>query len=152
MKRIHTLYAIARHAKLAAVTLATVVTLAGMVNAQAASPTHSHKKGMLNITISTEVGGTVLQPGRYEVREVNAADGRVLEFIHEFHNEQASELVQADEEEIVARVRFTTQPLSATPRHTELQLASNTNEATGLEVRGNPVAYSFSPTQFSAQR
>lgn len=151
MKRIDTLYDIARQARIAAGTLAMVVALAGFANAQATS-SHSHRKGMLEITRATEVGGTVLQPGEYKVRETKSADGPVVEFLRAVHNEQASELVQSDEEELVARVRFAPQVLSTPAKRTELQITSNTDDATGLEIRGNPVGYSFTPAPLSAQR
>lgn len=149
MKRIDTLYASGKQAHLAAVTLAMVMALAGFANAQT-TPSHSHKKGMLKITAPTEVGGTVLQAGNYTVRETKSPDGPVVEFIRVVHNEQASELVQADEEELVARVKFTPQVLSAAPKHT--QVASNTNDATSLEIRGNPIAYTFTSAAMTAER
>jgi len=151
MKRIDTLYGIARQAQIAAVTLAMMVALAGFANAQSTS-SHSHKKGMLEITHATEVGGTVLQPGEYTVRETRSTDGPVVEFLRVVHNEQASELVQADEEELVARVTFTPHVLSAPSKQTELQIVSNADDATRLEIRGNPVAYSFTPSPLNAER
>jgi hypothetical protein len=150
MKRIEVLN-IVKHVHLAAVLIASVVTLAGFSSAQS-TPTHKSQKGALSITEPTEVGGVTLQPGDYVVREVKSPQGPVVEFVHKFRNELASELVQADEEEVVARVKFTGQILSAPPKHTQLQLASNTNDATALEIRGNPVSYVFNPAPMTADR
>jgi len=148
MKRTDTIHTIARRAHLATVLLAGVVALAGVAKAEGHS--HKAKSGGLTITSPTEVGGTILQPGEYEVREANSADGRVVEFVHHFRNETASELVQADEEEVAVRVKFTGQALNEPPKQTQLQLASNTHDATGVEIRGNAVEYVFAPAQLAA--
>jgi hypothetical protein len=148
MKRIE-VHNIVKHVHLAALLIASVVTFAGFSSAQ---PKHESKKGSLSITEPTEVGGVTLQPGDYVVREVKSPQGPVVEFVQKFRNELASELVQADEEEVVARVKFTGQILSAPPKHTQLQLASNTNDASVLEIRGNPVSYVFTPAPLDAQR
>jgi hypothetical protein len=89
-----------KHAHIAAVVFATVLAFAGVVNANALSFAHVHKakKGHLTIMAPTEVGGTILQPGDYEVKVVNSASEAVLEFVHQFRNELGSELVQADQE------------------------------------------------------
>jgi len=144
------LYSIARNAHIAAALFAVVLALAGFANADSA---HSHKakKGNLKITVATEVGGVTLPPGDYEVREVNTPNGPVVEFAHEFFNELASELVQANQEEVVARVKFTERELSSPPKHTQLLLASNTADAAGLEIRGNAVSYEFDSSQMAAK-
>jgi hypothetical protein len=150
MKRIEVLN-VAKHVHVAAVLVAAVVTLAAFSSAQS-TPMHESKKGNLSIAEPTEVGGVTLQPGDYAVREVKSQQGPVVEFVRKFRNELASELVQADEEEVVARVKFTGQILSVPPKHTQLQLASNTNDAIALEIRGNPVSYVFNPAPMAAQR
>lgn len=83
------------------------------------------------------------------MREINTPSGPALQFARLFRNELASELVQADEEEIVAQVEFTHQALSAPPKHTKLVLASNTTDATGLEIRGSAVAFEFAPAEMT---
>lgn len=150
MKRIDVLNTLTRNAYAAVVLVASVVALSGLANAQS-TPSHKSKHGSLVITTPTEVGDTVLQPGDYEVRELQTADGPVVEFVHKFRNELASELVQADEEQVVARVKFTSQTLRAPARQTQLQLASKT-AATGLEIRGNAVEYLFTSAPLAAQR
>jgi hypothetical protein len=136
---------------IAAALFAVVLALTGFANADAMSSTHSHKakKGNFTLAVATEVGGTVLQPGNYQVKEVNSPSGPVLEFVHLFRNELASELMQ-NEEEVVARVKFTEQALSSPPRRTRLVLASNTRAAIGLEIRGNDVDYVIAPSTLSA--
>ena len=150
MKRIEVLN-IAKHVHVAALLVASVVTLAAFSSAQS-TPKQQSKKGSLSITEPTEVGGVTLPPADYVVREVKSPEGPVVEFVHKFRNELASELVQADEEEVVARVKFTGQILSAPPKHTQLQLASNTNDATALEIRDNPVSYVFTSSSLAAER
>jgi hypothetical protein len=111
--------------------------------------THSNKakKGHLTIAAPTVVDGVTLQPGNYEVREVNSQSGPVVEFVHQFHNELASELVQADEEEVAARVNFTERALNSLSKSTQLVPASDTAEAASLEIRGSAVGYEFSTSQ-----
>jgi hypothetical protein len=152
MKRIQSLYTIAKNGHIAAALFAVVLALAGFANADAMSSNHSHKgkKGSFTLAVATEVGGTILQPGNYEVKEINSASGPALEFVHLFWNELASELVQANEEEVVARVKFTEQALSSLPKKTELLLASNTSDAIGLQIRGNDVAYIIAAPMMSA--
>jgi hypothetical protein len=142
---------IAKHAHIAAVMFAIVLAFAGVANADAMSSAHAHKakKGHLTITVPTEVGGAILQPGEYEVKETNSPSGPVIEFVHQFRNELASELVQADQEEVVARVQFTEQALSSPPNHTQLIPASNAADATVLQIRGNDVSYTFAPSQMA---
>jgi hypothetical protein len=144
------LYSIARNAHIAAALFAVVLALAGFANADS---DHSQrgKKGSLKITVATEVGGVTLPPGDYEVREVNTPSGPVMEFVHEYFNLLASELVQANQEEVLARVKFTQRELSSPPKHTQLLLASNPADATGLEIRGNAVSYEFAPSQVAAK-
>ena len=154
MKQTETLNTLTKHAHVATAVLASLVALAGLSNAQSMPSTHSHKTrtGNLIIAAPTEVGGAILQPGDYEVREAKSPDGPVVEFVHHFRNELASELVQADEEEVVARVKFTGYVLSAAPEQTQLQFASDNNNATRLEIRGNAVDYVFTQAQLAAQR
>jgi hypothetical protein len=71
--------------------------------------------------------------------------------VHKFRNELASELVQADEEEVAARVQFTEQPLRSPLKHTQLVLASNADAASGLQIRGNIVSYEFAPSQMAGK-
>jgi hypothetical protein len=154
MNRIQSPLTIAKHASIAAAMFVVVLTFAGVANAVAMSSAHAHKvkSGQLTITAPTEVGGTILQPGEYEVKEANSPTGPVIEFVaHHDGNELAvgEQLAQVDEEEVVARVRFTEQALSSPPKHTQLILASNAADASGLQIRGNDVSYAFAPSQMA---
>jgi membrane-associated protease RseP (regulator of RpoE activity) len=153
MNRIQSPFTLAKHGHSAAALFAVVLALAGFANADGMYSAHSHKakKGHLTITAPIEVGGAILQPGNYEVREANSPSGSVVEFVHQFRNELASELVQADEEEVVARVQYTEQALSSPPKHTRLILASDTAEAASLEIRGSAVGYEFPTPQMAGK-
>jgi hypothetical protein len=153
MNRIQRPFTIAKHRHSAAALFAVVLALAGFANADAMSSAHSHKgkKGNLKITAPTEVGGTILQPGDYEVKEVNSPSGSVVEFVHLFDNFTAPEGLPVHDQEVVARVKFTGQALSSLPNRTQLQLASNTANAIALEIRGDDVEYLFGPTQLTGQ-
>jgi membrane-associated protease RseP (regulator of RpoE activity) len=152
MNRIQSPLIIARHASVAAAMFAFVLALAGVANASPTYPAHAHKakKGHLTITAPMEVGGAILKPGEYEVREAKSPNGPVIEFARQFRDELASELVQADQEEIVARVPFTEQALSSPPKQTQLMLASSSANASGLQIRGNAVDYEFDQSALSA--
>lgn len=149
MNRIQTPFTIAKHGHGAAALFAVVLALAGFASADGLNSSHSHKarKGHLTIAAPTEVGDTTLQPGEYEIREAKSPNGPVLEFWRQFRDELASELVQADQEELVARVQFTEQALNSPTKRTQLILASNAGEATGLEIRGSGVEYEFAASQ-----
>ncbi len=149
MDRIKSPFTSAKHGRSAAALFAVVLALAGFANADGMYLTHSNKakKGHLTIAAPTVVDGVILQAGNYEVREVNSQSGPVVEFARQFRNELASELVQADEEEVVARVNFTERALNALSKRTHLIPASGTAEAASLEIRGSAVGYEFSTSQ-----
>jgi hypothetical protein len=154
MNRIQSLYAIAKRGHKTAVLFAAVLALAAFANADAMSSAHSHKgkKGSLKITAPTEVGGIVLQPGDYEVKEVESPNGPVVEFVHLFDNFTVGDSgLPVHEQEVVGRVKATEQALSLPPKHTQLQLASNPVNAVALEIRGDDVAYQFAPPRTAGQ-
>lgn len=147
MNRIQSLSTISKHRHSAAALFAVVLALAGFANADGMYSSHSHKakKGYLTITTPTEVGGIVLQPGEYEVKEAKSPSGPVIEFVHQYRvNEYLTE------EDVVARVQFTEQALSSSPKHTQLILASETAKATSLEIRGSAISYEFDQPALSA--
>jgi hypothetical protein len=153
MKRIQSIFPIVTRGQVFAALFAGILALSGFANADAMSSGHSHKgkKGSLTLTAPAEVGGVVLQPGNYEVREIKTPSGSVVEFTHLFRNELASELMRPDEEEVVARVASTEQALSTPPKHTQLLFAPNTTDAIALEIRGNAVDYLFAPAQLNSE-
>jgi hypothetical protein len=136
------------HGKYAHLAIAMMAALAltGSVYAQ---QTHKAKSGRLEITAPTQVAGITLEPGTYEVKEIKGANGAELEFIHEFRNELASELVQAEQEEVVARVKVGEQALHT--RAAATQLLPSSCVASSLEIRGDSVAYILNPTQMAGQ-
>jgi len=153
MNRIQSLYAIAKRGHHTAILFAVILALATFANADAMHSAHSHKgkKGTLKITVPTDVGGIVLQPGDYEVKEVESPSGPVVEFVHLFDNFTVGDSgLPVHEQEIVGQVKVSEQALSSRPKHTQLQLASNTAEAVALEIRGDDVAYEFAPSQMAA--
>ena len=57
-----------------------VLAVAGFAHAGAVGTQREHnpekaKKGTLNITVATEVAGITLEPGEYEVKQVNSGAG-----------------------------------------------------------------------------
>jgi len=118
-----------------------MVALAGV--ASAAGHAHKSKTGHLKIATPTEVGGTILQPGDYSVREINSPDGAMVEFVQVNYDPAAPEGIWPYEEEVVARVKTTEQVLSERPKHTQLQLAPEAANAIALEIRGDAVEYLF---------
>ena len=71
----------------------------------------------------------------------------MVEITHIVHNDAALEMVQADHEEVVAREKVTAKALAEKAKHTQLELASGSAHATGLEIRGDSVAYAFETAQ-----
>jgi hypothetical protein len=140
MKPIHDVFAVAKQGHHLAALLGVILALAGFANA---ANSHKSKTGSLTIAVPTEVGGVVLQPGDYEVREINSASGAAVEFVRLFDNLVASEGMPIYDEEVVAEVPFTGQALSAAPKQTQLRLAPDKTRATALEIRGNAVDYLF---------
>src|ERR1700676_5030869 len=151
MKQIQDLSAIAKHRHNATALLAVVLAVTTFGNANSMPSTYSHKakKGNMNITASTEVGGIVLQPGDYEVKEVNSPTGPVVEFVHLFDNFTAQEGLPVHDQEVVGQVSVTEQALSSPPKHTQLQLASNSANVIALEIRGDDVEYFIAPPQLA---
>lgn len=157
MYRIQSPIRIFKQAHSAAALFAVMLALTGFANAGGMYSSHWHKakRGNFTITAPTEVGGIILQPGEYEVREAKSPSGPVIEFARQFRNELASELVQADQEEVVARVQYTEQALSSPLKRTQLILASDagsdTAEAARLEIRGSAVGYEFPTSQMAGK-
>ena len=122
-----------------------VLVLAGFAHADSAGPHRSQKakKGTLKITVATDVGGVTLEPGNYEVKQVNSSAGPVIRFTRVTYDPYAPEAVPAYQWEVVAEVKCAVEPLASTPQRTALLFASNSPRAIGLEIRGNSVDYLF---------
>jgi hypothetical protein len=122
-----------------------VFALAGFAYAGAVSVQGSQKakKGSLNITVATDVGGVTLEPGNYEVKQVNSAMGPVVRFTRVTYNPYAPEGVSVYQWDVVAQVKCTVEPLASAPQRTELLLATKGEKTIGLQIRGNGVEYLF---------
>ena len=155
MNRIHSLSTTAKHGHSAAALFAVVLTLATVATAAAMPSAHSHKgkKGSMKITAPTEVGGIVLQPGDYQVQEINSPSGPVVEFVHLFDNFTVMDSgLPVHDQEVVGEVKVTEQALSLPAKQTQLMLASwYSTDAIGLEIRGNAVGYVFAPSQMTVK-
>ena len=123
---------------------------AGAVGTSASQKPQKAKKGTLNITVATDVGGITLEPGKYEVKQVNSATGPVVRFTRFTFNAPYPVWSESYEGgrpeydwETVAEVKVTMQPLASKTIRTELLLASNGDKALGLEIRGNSFDYLF---------
>ena len=132
-----------RKIQFASMLFATTMVFTVAANAESVN---SHHSGTLNIKTETVVQGVTLPPGEYEVREASTADGATVEFVRKYWNEAASELVQAEEDQLVARVPVTEQQIEQRPAHTKLQLSADKTTATALEFRHVPVDYVFAGT------
>jgi hypothetical protein len=132
--------------------LATIIlTLAVFAHADdSVQRSHKQKKGTLSTTVATEVGPVTLQPGDYEVKEVDSQSGPFLRFTKVTENYQAQEGLPVYDWEVVAEVKCTVEPLASKPTHTGFLLASDTGKATGLEIRGSSAKYLFDATDTSA--
>jgi hypothetical protein len=122
-----------------------VLTLAGFAQAGAIGMECSHKakKGTLITTMATTIGGVTLEPGEYEVKQVNSKKGRVVRFTRYTYNPYTQEAVSPHEWETVAEVKITLRAADSVAARTELLVDSNTNQPIGLQVRGNNYDYLF---------
>jgi hypothetical protein len=122
-----------------------VVAFAGFAHAGLAGTQKAEKakKGTLNIAAATNVGGLRLEPGEYEVKQVNSSTGPVVRFTRYSYNPYAQEGQSVHEWETIGEAKVTTQALASKAEHTKLLLTSNGDKAIGLEIRGNSADYLF---------
>jgi hypothetical protein len=128
-----------------------ILALSGVAYANDATAASSQKspkakKGFLKISASTDVGGVTLEPGEYEVKQVNSPAGPVVRFTSVTVNpyaEYAEESIPPYWWEVVAKVKVTMQPLPSRAAHTELRFASDGRKAIALQIRGNSFDYLF---------
>lgn len=100
------------------------------------------RKGTLYIAAAMNIGGLTLEPGDYEVKQVNSAAGPVVRFTRLTYNAFAEDSASLYEWETVGEVRVTLQTLTAKAKHTGLMRGSD-GAAIGLEISGNRVDYLF---------
>jgi len=101
------------------------------------------KGGTLKISAAADVGGVTLEPGPYEVKQVNSNAGSAIRFTRFNYNHFAEEAQSPYEWEVVAEVKVTMQPLDFKATRTELKLASDGVKAVALRIRGNSFEYLF---------
>jgi hypothetical protein len=118
------------------VLLTVVLVFAGIDQAK----THG-TKGYFTINAPVEVAGTTLQPGDYSVQEVQTADGPVMEFTHIYLN--PLEVTLHTHYDVVARVKVDEKASQGKTKHTQLILAATRRSASGVEIKGSSVEYSF---------
>jgi len=134
--------------RLASILFAATMVFAVAANAESGNTQH---RGSLNIKAETVVQGTTLPPGEYEVRQIHTGQGDVVEFVRKYWNEAASEMVQAEEDQVISRVPVTEQPLNERPAHTKLELSADGKAVTALQIRHVPVDYIFEQASTQAR-
>ena len=118
-----------------------VLALAAFAHAEGHA--HKRKEGNLKITAPIEVGGTLLQPGSYTVREVDSQEGLMVEFVQERWDPTVPEGESPYDEEVVARAKASEQALGAPTKHTQLDFGPEAERAVALQVKGDTVEYLF---------
>ena len=110
---------------------------AGSVGTQRFQKPEKAKKGTLKIAALTHVGGLKLEPGEYEVKQVNSAAGPVVRFTRYTFNPYAEEGLSVHEWETIGEAKVKIQALASKAKRTELRLSPNGEKAVGLEISGN---------------
>ena len=119
---------------------------AGAVGTARPEKAQKAKKGTLNITAATDVGGITLEPGEYEVKQVNSKNGPVVKFTLYTYNPYAQEGLPVHQWDVVGEVRVTMQSLDTKAVRTQFLADSNSGKPIGLEIRGNSFDYLFATT------
>jgi hypothetical protein len=116
---------------------------AGAVGTQRQQAAQKAKKGTLVITVAAEVGGVTLEPGEYEVKQVNSTAGPVVRFTKYTYNPYAQEGLSVHQWDVVAEVRVTMQSLDSKAERTQWLADSDSGKPIGLRIRGNSFDYLF---------
>lgn len=116
---------------------------AGAVGTQPSQKAEKAKKGTLKIAAATNVGGLRLEPGEYEVKQVDSAAGPIVRFTRYTYDPYAQEGLSVHHWETVGEAKVTTQALASKAKHTKLLFASNGDKAIGLELSGKSAEYFF---------
>jgi hypothetical protein len=116
---------------------------AGAVGTERPQKAEKAKKGTLIITAAAEVGGVTLEPGEYEVKQVNSESGPVVRFTKYTYNPYAQEGLPVHQWDVVGEVRVTMQALETKAIRTQLLAGANNDKPIGLEIRGNNFHYLF---------
>ena len=127
-----------------AILAGTILALTGLAHADISmQQPHKVKKGTFETTVATKLGAVTLEPGSYEVKEVDSTTGPFLRFTKVTENYQVPEGLPVYDWEVVAEVKCTVEPLQSKTEHTGFLLASDTGKAVGLKIRGSSVEYLF---------
>jgi len=116
---------------------------ASSVDTPSSQKAEKAKKGTLKITATTNVGGLRLEPGEYEVKQVNSAAGPVVRFTRYTYNPNAELGPSVHDWEPVGAAKVTIQALASKAKQTKLARASDGDKAISLEIRGNSADYLF---------
>ena len=116
---------------------------AGAVGTQPPQKAEKAKKGTLNVAAATNVGGLRLEPGQYEVKQVNSVAGPVVRFTRYTYDPYAQEGLSVHQWETVGEAKVTMQALAFKAKHTKLLVVSNGDKAVGLEISGKSADYLF---------
>ncbi len=140
--RSRSLKGIAGRATVFAIVAAVVLSVAGIAQAEPMKARwRNHDHGTIKITEPTQVGGTLLDPGTYEVKVRNKGNVSTVEFARWTFNPYAEEGLPGWDREVVATVDAVPQPMQTAATETTLLLASSGGKAVGLEIRGDTVQY-----------
>lgn len=118
---------------------------AGTISVERPQKAEKARKGTLNITETTEVGGVTLEPGEYEVKQVTSKDGPVVRFTKYTYNPYAQEGLSVHQWDVVAKVKVTLRSMDTKAEQTQILADSNGNPI-GLKIRGNSFDYLFATT------
>ena len=116
---------------------------AGVVGMERPQKAEKAKKGTLIITVAAEVRGVTLEPGEYEVKQVNSKSGPVVRFTKYTYNPYAQEGLSVHQWDVVAEVSVTLQSLASKAERTQLLADSKGDKPIGLQIRGNSFDYLF---------
>ncbi|MBZ5569112.1 MAG: hypothetical protein LAN64_14835 [Acidobacteriia bacterium] len=103
---------------------------------------HAGKTGNVKLRAAIRLGGSVLQPGVYEVRHMDTSTGHYVEFSRIVENDSVPEGMSPYQEQVVARVNCTREPLNTVVARTEL-LPQSASTMAQLEIRGEKAVHLF---------
>jgi len=116
---------------------------AGSITTDHSQKAERGKKGTLKIVAASNIGALRLEPGEYEVKQVNSAAGPVVRFTRYTYNPYALEGSSVHEWETVGEAKVTIQALASKAKHTKLLLTAIGDKAIGMEISGNSADYLF---------
>ena len=103
---------------------------------------HAGKTGKLKIATPANLGGVTLKPGEYLVRHIDAGTGHFVEFSQMVESEVVPEGMSPYQEQVIARVNCTREPLDTEVARTEL-LPKIDGTTARLEIRGEKAEHLF---------